>query len=90
MERTNESRREGAFRTVLAYCRYAGADEADIESSAIDLIADLLHLLDHDYGTTAEDATRIALRHFQVERCACGRELNANGEHGGGYGAFCG
>lgn len=28
-------------------------------------------------------------RPVDVERCACGRELE-NGEHGGGYGAWCG
>lgn len=23
------------------------------------------------------------------DRCGCGQELDSNGEHGGGYGAFC-
>lgn len=89
---TNDERAARAFRLALIYAHDAGPGE-DIEAAIIDLSADLLHLCGQ-YGYEPEDLQRIALSHFRAEAsddlCACGEPVGPNGEHRGGYGAFCG
>ena len=62
MATPNEERSERAYRTLLIY---PGRDPEDVEASAVDLIADLLHMV-KDYGDPA-DVHRIALDHYQAE-----------------------
>lgn len=66
-ELTNAERSDRAFRTVLAYVSRGNGDPDDIETSAVDLIADILHMLDKDYSHDADDACRTALMHFHAE-----------------------
>jgi len=61
----NEVRGERAARTLDKM----GDDySSDREEAAVDLMADLLHMLDAWYGIEPEDAHRMAWHHFIEER----------------------
>lgn len=61
----NEARADRAARTLD---KAGDAYPDDREASAVDLMTDLLHMLDHWYGIEPEDAHRMAWHHFQAER----------------------
>jgi hypothetical protein len=44
----------------------------------------------HSGGCATDPDDRYGCRCEPPRRCACGRELDAQGEHDGGYGAHCG
>ena len=64
----DERRAELAFRALLVYQQYTDTQAEEVETAAVDLMADLLHLLDLQYGVTAEDAHAMAWEHFIAEK----------------------
>lgn len=60
----NEHRAEMAYRALLGFSN----EEESREDAAVVLIADLLHMLDLQYGLEPEDALRSAWHHFAAER----------------------
>ncbi len=63
---TNEQRAEQARKTLDYFLSLAPNDE-DVETLAIDLLADILHLLEQE-GTDFERVLRLAEDHFRAER----------------------
>lgn len=63
-----ERRAELAFRALLVYQQYTNAQEEEVETATVDLIADLLHMLDLQYSLLPEDAVELAMRHFIEEK----------------------
>ncbi len=63
---TNEQRVEEARRT-LQYFRSLGGYDDDVETVAIDLVADILHLLEQE-GVDQARVLRTAEFHFQAEK----------------------
>ena len=64
----NEVRADRTYRALLIYMQIAYSHEEEVETAAVDLMADLLHLLDLQYGITAEDAHAMAWEHFIAEK----------------------
>ncbi len=64
---TNEQRAERGRRALDYYAQYKQERE-DFETDAIDLMADLLHVIEDQTGTHAEDAHRMAWHHYVAER----------------------
>lgn len=60
----NERRAERAYRALL----YFDHEENEREDAAVDLITNLLHMLDLQYGLEPHDALRIAWDHFTAEK----------------------
>lgn len=64
---TNKERGDRAYRYALLYAREVNDDE-EIESAITDLMADLAHLADNDYGMYGTDALSLATEHFTEEQ----------------------
>jgi hypothetical protein len=60
----NERRADRAYRALLM----VGEDGNEVEENAVDLITDILHMLDLQYGLEPADAQRMAWHHFIAER----------------------
>ena len=65
---TEERRTDRTYGVLLIYTHRAYDHEEEVETAAVDLMADLLHLLDRDYGITPEDAHARAWEHFIAEK----------------------
>lgn len=64
---TNEERGNRVYRYALLYAHEV-SDNEDIETAIRDLMTDLAHLSEIDYGYTGEEAFGLALANFIGER----------------------
>lgn len=64
---TNEERGDRVYRYALLYAHEV-SDNEDIETAIRDLMTDLAHLSENDYGMTGEEAFHLAQVNFIGER----------------------